>query len=83
MNGPGMWMPKQKDGKNWELTFSATPINGGQIGDRIVNRRKAFRIRADAEEWIRLMKRQTVEAKQLKDPSLLNFHYSKISKILK
>ena len=56
MSYPGMWMPKQKDGKNWEVTFSITVLNSGE---RIENRTKGFRIRKNALEWISEIKRRT------------------------
>lgn len=46
MNGPGMWMPKQKDGKNWQVDYTVTM--DGQ--DHAQNRK--FRVRDDATIFI-------------------------------
>jgi len=46
MNGPGKWMPKQKDGKNWQVDFTCIE-NGEQY---TVSKR--FRVRQDAQDEI-------------------------------
>lgn len=51
MRGPGMWMPKQKDGKNWIVKFTFT-FKGE--GDK--NNSRKFRIKADALEFIKFAK---------------------------
>jgi hypothetical protein len=78
MSGPGMWMPKQKDGKNWELYFSLTVVATGEV---ITDRRKSFRVVADARNWVKIVKNLTVEANEVKEPRYSNFTYSKPSKI--
>jgi len=45
--GPGMWMPKQKDGKNWIVSYSAV-ING-----KTVNVDRKFRVKSDALDFIK------------------------------
>jgi len=45
--GPGMWMPKQKEGKNWIVKYSIT-ING-----KVHKQTRKFRIRADATDFIK------------------------------
>jgi len=81
MSAPGMWMPKMKDGKNWELLFSAEIVGGINDGEKIVERRKSFRVVADAHRWIDIMKNLSVEAGQVKEPELRNFVYSSPRKI--
>ena len=76
--GTGMWMPKQKYGKNWELNFSVTLLNDGTS---IVDRRKSFRVKADAAEWIREMKRLTIEAGMVQEPEFSNFTYTQIKEV--
>lgn len=73
MNGPGMWMPKQKDGKNWELFFSVEVLASGE---KIVDRRKSFRVQADAYDWIAKMKNLSVESNEVKEPSFRAFSYT-------
>ena len=46
MSGPGMWMPKQKEGKNWEVIYS------GKINGEDFSQSRKFRIRADAQDFI-------------------------------
>ena len=70
-------MPKQKSGKNWELSFSLEVIGG----ESIIDRRKAFRVIADARDWIEEVKRNTEEAGQVKEPSYRGFVYSQPTKI--
>ena len=74
----GMWMPKQKEGKNWELSFSAELV---ATGEKIVDRRKSFRVRADAYNWIAQMKKLSVEANQVKEPTIRAFSYTKLRSI--
>lgn len=50
MNGPGMWMPKQKDGKNWQVDYTA--IHDGEL----VEQSRKFRVRDDALEFIKYAK---------------------------
>ena len=45
--GPGMWMPKQKDGKNWIVSYTAV-ING-----KTVNVDRKFRVKSDASNFIK------------------------------
>ena len=78
MSKPGMWMPKQKDGKNWEVIFSVEVIYSGE---KIVDRRKSFRVQEDARRWIAEMRKQSVEAKQVKEPMFKGFVYSQPKKI--
>tara|TARA_Y100001963_G_C6455637_1_gene297803 strand:+ start:255 stop:488 length:234 start_codon:yes stop_codon:yes gene_type:complete len=59
-----MWMPHQKDGKNWEVTFSITVLKSGK---RIENRTKGFRIRQNALNWIKDIKRHTRETATVKE----------------
>ena len=54
MRGPGMWMPKQKDGKNWKVDYEFTFKNGEVKG----NNRK-FRVRADAQRFVQMAKDST------------------------
>jgi len=51
MNGPGMWMPKQKDGKNWEVSYS-----GLYEGKPFATSRK-FRVKANALDFIKASKK--------------------------
>lgn len=77
MAHPGMWQPKQKDGRNWAVTFSVDRIDTNEeIRDRV----KTFRVRADAYLWIERMKALTIEANQRVDATMKNFTY-KVSKI--
>ena len=67
--GKGMYMPTQKDGKNWEITFSITVLKDGagmKAGDRIENRTKGFRVRQNALEWIKDIKSRSFETAQCK-----------------
>ena len=43
----GMWMPKQKDGKNWQVDYTAT--HDGEV----VNQSRKFRVREDATAFIK------------------------------
>jgi hypothetical protein len=45
--GPGMWMPKQKDGKNWIVAYSIT-MNG-----KTTKVDRKFRIKSDASNFIK------------------------------
>jgi len=45
--GPGMWMPKQKDGKNWIVSYSIT-MNG-----KTTKVDRKFRIKSDASNFIK------------------------------
>ena len=45
--GPGMWMPKQKDGKNWIVAYSIT-MNG-----KTTKVDRKFRIKSDAFNFIK------------------------------
>ena len=76
MNGPGMWMPKQKDGKNWKVDFTLTLLNPSET----VTRTKTFRIRANAYDWINDIKSWTVEAGEKHTPLYSDFTY-KVSKL--
>lgn len=46
MNGPGMWMPKRKDGKNWIVDYTVT-LNGEDHSQS-----RKFRVRQDAYDFI-------------------------------
>lgn len=72
----GMWQPTRKDGRNWKVTFSVTTV---ATGDVVTDRVKHFRVRADAYDWVNLIKTRTVEANQIKKPPFKDFTY-KISK---
>lgn len=76
MNGPGMWMPKQKAGKNWQVEFTVTALHNNET----VSRTKTFRIRANAYEWINRVKQLTIEVNEVKEPEFSSFTY-KVSKI--
>ena len=78
MSAPGMWQPKQKDGKNWEVFFSLEVVG---TGEKIADRRRTFRVVADARDWIATVKNQTVEANQIKEPNFKGFIYSQPAKI--
>lgn len=54
-----MWMPKQKDGKNWRVRFIAKTVEGDQHEGT-----KKFRVRQDAYNWIKEMQRVTFEVKK-------------------
>ena len=45
--GPGMWMPKQKDGKNWIVAYSIT-MNG-----KTTKVDRKCRIKSDASNFIK------------------------------
>jgi len=46
-SGPGMWMPKQKTGKNWIVNYTVT-LNGAK---HICARK--FRVKSDATDFVR------------------------------
>lgn len=71
--GKGMWMPKQKSGDNWAVTYSINMISSGV---RIKSGTKKFRIRQNALDWIREVKALTVEANQVKEPVFSQFKHS-------
>ena len=78
MSKPGMWMPKQKDGKNWEVIFSVEVIYSGE---KIVDRRKSFRVQDDARQFINEVRKYSEEAKRVKEPRYRAFVYSQPKKI--
>ena len=49
-HGPGMWMPKQKDGKNWIVNYTIT-----MDGEDHTQSRK-FRVRDNAYVFVNKMK---------------------------
>ena len=51
MSGPGMWMPKQKSGKNWSVDYTIV-ING----ESNTCERK-FRVKEDAAHFVTQSKR--------------------------
>jgi hypothetical protein len=55
MSGPGMWMPKQKDGKNWIVKY-VIRLNGEYHHES-----RKFRVRADGYDFITTSK-ATLEA---------------------
>ena len=69
MRGPGMWMPKQKEGKNWVVNY--TVVVNGESKDSA----RMFRVRQDAVDFV-------AEAKSLfsKDKRVSSSKFS-ISKI--
>lgn len=44
--GPGMWMPKQKDGKNWIVEYEVT------VSGKVHNQSRKFRVKSDAQRFI-------------------------------
>lgn len=42
----GVWMPKQKDGKNWKVDWVVEDNQGIKEGTR------TFRVKANAQNWI-------------------------------
>jgi hypothetical protein len=73
MRGPGMWMPKQKDGKNWIVNYTITKADG-TVGQQS----RKFRVRDDAHRFIN-------RAKELRDDprtDIVKFEH-KVSKIEK
>ena len=46
-----MWMPKQKDGKNWKVDYTA--IHDGEL----VEQTRKFRVREDAVEFVKRAKK--------------------------
>ena len=46
MSSPGMWMPKQKDGKNWIVSYS------GIANGEAFNQDRKFRVREDARDFV-------------------------------
>jgi hypothetical protein len=72
----GQWMPKQKDGKNWKVDFTVTTLHNNET----VTRTKTFRVREDAQDWVKVIKNRTVEANEVHTPTFSGFTY-KVSKI--
>jgi hypothetical protein len=51
MNGPGMWMPTRKDGKNWIVNYTIT------LAGVVHEQHRKFRVREDAEWFVKDAKR--------------------------
>ena len=73
----GVWMPKQKDGKNWEVDFSVIGLCDGELRTGT----KKFRVRANALKWIAGVKHESIESNEVKEPLFKNFKHSKPRKI--
>tara|TARA_R110000803_G_scaffold179230_2_gene241634 strand:+ start:355 stop:585 length:231 start_codon:yes stop_codon:yes gene_type:complete len=54
----GMWQPRRKDGKNWEVLVSYN-IDGESVGES-----KRFRVQKEARHFIAEMKRKATETKE-------------------
>ena len=52
ISGPGMWMPKQKEGKNWVVNYTIV------LNSKPHEQSRKFRVRADAYDFIEESKRQ-------------------------
>jgi hypothetical protein len=46
----GMWQPKQKDGKNWQVDYTIT------LDGNVHNQSRKFRVRDDATDFIKTSK---------------------------
>ena len=70
MNGPGMWMPKRKYGKHWQVSYSLT------VGRETHEKTRKFRVKADARDFV-----DYVKSLSKRNPDITNFTF-KIEKLL-
>ena len=70
-HGPGMWQPKQKDGKNWIVNYTVT-LDGEEH-----QQHRKFRVREDARIFI---DNATKNLERDERVTSSNFQLSKIEK---
>ena len=75
MSGPGMWMPKQKSGKNWEMSYKFSYADG-DIEQGVMK----FRIKSDASDWKKRMNNEAFGTKHMQG-KVLSLEFGKVEAI--
>ena len=57
MNGPGMWMPKQKEGKNWVVDYTI------DMDGKTHTQNRKFRVQEDAYEFVKELKKLVADSR--------------------